>query len=191
MGEGALWGALELSPLSWCRWGCTVPLSGHQTSAAGAQPAGRIPAKAPSALGASVPTWPLRRGHLVSPGIPAISCSCQRGDHPRGRVPPLPAPLQLQAKGLHACSVSGNAMLSVPTASQAGGGCRCTSREFGEPSRSLPHELFVESHLPTPGTELGSGTGVAELERHSNGRRPSSLNIKPTSCPWLPALLSS
>lgn len=163
---GASWDAPELSPLSQCHWGFTVPLSGHQILAAGAQPAGRISAKA---LGASIPTLPLGRGHLLPPGIAAISCSCQRRDcpHASGCVPPFPAPWQLQAKGLHACSISGHAALSVPTARRAGGGCCHASKEFGEVSR--PHELFVQSHLPAPSIEPGSGTAVAELERHSNG----------------------
>lgn len=162
----ALWSAPELSPLSRCHRGFMPPLSGHQILAVGAQPAGRISAKG---LGASLPTLPLGRGQLLPPGIPAISCSCQRRDcpHARGCVPPFPAPCQLQTKGLHACNISGHVVLSVPTASRAGGGCCHAIREFGEASRSC--ELFVQSHLPAAGIEPGSGTAVAELGKHNNG----------------------
>lgn len=63
--------------------------------------------KAPSALGASIPTQPLGRGHLLPPGIPAISCSCQHGDRPRaqGHGPPLPAPCSCRQRiSMHAAS---------------------------------------------------------------------------------------
>lgn len=143
---------------------------------------GCISAKTLSALGASVPAQPLGRGHLLPPGIPAVSCHSQPEVCPCiwDRVPPFPALSQLQAKSLHACSISGQVMLLVPTASQAEGGCCCTCRELGEVSR--PREPFTQSHLPALGTKLGFSMAVTGLERCSNGWYPTSLNIKPTSC---------
>ena len=158
--------------------------------AAGAQPAGRISAKAPSALGASLPFPPSRweGGTCFPRGIPAVSCSCRCGDRARGRVPPLPAPCSCRRR------------VSPHAASRGMQRCRCQlpagqGEAAATPAGNLerfpdlfPRELFVQSHLPALGTELGSGT---ELEGRGNGRRPSSLNIKPTSCPQLPVLLSS
>lgn len=56
-----------------------------------------------------------------------------------------------------------------------------------EVSRLLPYNC----HLSAPGTELGSGTAVADLERCCNGQHPSFLNVNLSACLWLPALLSS
>lgn len=101
---------------------------------------------------------PASRSHLckgtISPGCqrsrPAIGKRAPASPgHPCHQLqlpcPSPPGPLQLQAKGLRACSISGHAALSVPTASRAGGGCRHAGREFG------PCEPFVQSHLPAPG----------------------------------------
>ncbi|XP_048166184.1 uncharacterized protein LOC125328943 [Corvus hawaiiensis] len=83
----------------------------------------------------------LGKGHLLPPGMPAISCSCQPGDCPRawGLVPSLPAPSSCRQRGW------GQAVLSVPAASWEGGGCCCASREFGEVSRPLSRELLVQT----------------------------------------------
>lgn len=113
--------------------------------------------------------------HASLPSAAAASRDC-----PGARVPPLPAPSQLQAKGVCARCISEHTAVLVPTASQAGGGCHRAGGECGEVSR--PYEPFVQNHLPAPDTELGSDTAVAELERYSNGRHPSSRNIKATSC---------
>lgn len=104
----------ELSPPS---WGCTAPLS-HQTLSLGTQPGGHPSAKAPAALGCQQCHPALGKGHLLPPGIAAISCSCQPG---AVSLPSLPRP----AAGKGAGDTQG--------------------WEFEELSRALPCELFVQT----------------------------------------------
>lgn len=147
-------------------------MSGHQMLATGTQPAGHVSAEALLALGASVPTQPSGRGHLLPPGIPAISC----------HVLPLPAPRSCEVRALCARSISGRTALPVPTASQAGG-------RLPPPPPNLDPTSHLYKGICLPlGAEPGTGMawkGAAMSDVHL------PFNIKPTSCLRLPALLSS